>query len=239
MNVKGYKENEVTLLRATENPKELLELASNITMKQAFKTAGADNLEKRIKYLLDANHTSPFEHIGYTFLIEGASRSFLAQISRHRMASYTSGSQHYQDYRDYGFKIADEWVGNEVVAEAINHSMDAYKALIAQGIPQQEARQVLPNGMENNLMMTANARSLVNFFNLRLCYRNTDEIQDVAEKMYVKCNEHLPELFKYIGPDCYRGDFSPESQRAGPSSAGIKCKQGKMCCGKPWEPRIE
>lgn len=47
-----------------------------------------------------------------------------------------------------------------------------------------------------------NARSLINFFNLRLCYRNTDEIRIIANKMFILCKKHLPELFNYIGPDC-------------------------------------
>jgi thymidylate synthase (FAD) len=218
MKIKGYSDNEIELIRATTNPIELMELATNITMQKNFETAGADNIEKRIKYLIDANHTSPFEHVKYTFMIKGATRSFLAQITRHRMASYTSGSQHYQDYSDYGFRITDKHKDNSVIDVIANNIMDGYKRLMEMGVPNYEARQILPMGMENNLMVTMNARSLGNFFNLRLCNRNTDEIKSVAEGMYRHCVNHFPEYFRHIGPDCHMDRY----------------RQGPMYCGKKW-----
>ena len=92
--------------------------------------------------------------------------------------------------------------------------MEAYRELIADGVPKEEARQVLPNGMENNLMVTINARSLANFLNLRMCNRNTKEIKMVAEKMYDLVQPHFPEFFNNVGPDC----------------SISKCRQGKLIC---------
>ena len=108
MKIKGYSDIDIQLIGATGNPLELMARVTVITMKKNFEDNGCDNTEKKIKYLITANHTSPLEHVNYTFQIKEATRSFLAQITRHRIASYTSGSQHYQDYRDYGLKIADE-----------------------------------------------------------------------------------------------------------------------------------
>ena len=218
MKILGYSEITVKLLRYTDNPKEILEMALNMTMKQNFTPQNKD-ISRVIKYIIDANHTSPLEHIYYTFLIKGATRSFLAQITRHRIASYTSGSQHYQKYSDYNFKISDTLKNNLLIKDASNKLMDIYNELINQGISKEEARQILPNGMENNLLFTINARSLINFLNLRLCYRNTSEIQIVSEKILKLLIPTFPELWNNIGPDCYMKN---------------KCYQGKMGCNKKW-----
>jgi len=222
--INNYESIDVSLLQATPKPLEMVNIAANITMKKDFDKKNLKGINSKIKFLLDANHTSPFEHIVYSFLVKGASRSFLAQMTRHRMASYTSGSQHYQNYSDYGFRIESPHTDNELIDKTLDTIMNTYNTLIEEGVPKYEARQILPNGMENNLMITMNARSLINFYNLRLCNRNTAEIHTVAHKMHGLTMEHFPELFKYIGPDCY--------QNGG-------CKQGKMTCGTIWKPDVK
>jgi len=217
MELQTYNNIKVSLLKSDDNYLEVLNQATNITMKQDFKDFDKEKITKTIKYLLKANHTSIFEHINYTFLIEGASRSYLAQQTRHRIASYTSGSQHYQNYKNYEAGVIG---GLHPTIEALykdsmDSSMEVYNELIKLGMPKYEARQVLPNGMQNNLMITINARSLINFFQLRLCYRNTEEIRIVSVKMYQLCLEHFPELFQYVGPTCVMTG---------------KCNQGKMAC---------
>lgn len=225
--IKDYTDSEVKLLVATPFPVDLIKKTVAVTKHKDFMSKSIDNMDKIIKYLLEANHTSVFEHIVYTFIIKGASRSFLAQITRHRMASYTSGSQHYQDYRDYGFKIDKQHAsGNslQLYKESVDESRKKYIELIENGIPNHEARQVLPNASENNLIVTINARSLINFFNLRLCRRNTREIRTIASKMYEYCINHFPELFTYVGPDCYMKN---------------KCFQGNQSCGEKYSTVVE
>lgn len=218
--IKRYDDITVKLIRSTSYPLDIINTSANITMKKNFQDLSYHGIKKKIKFLLDANHTSVFEHISYTFLIIGASRSFLAQMTRHRMASYTSGSQHYQNYSEYGFRISKEFSKNRILKNHIKNMIIAYNKLIKAGMPHHEARQLLPNGMENNLMITINARSLINFLNLRLCSRNTEEIKIVADKVYKLVNEHFPELFDHIGPDCFTR----------------RCRQGKMSCGIKWKP---
>ena len=54
-----------------------------------------DKVESFLKILGDLGHESPIEHASFTFGIEGVSRSLLAQITRHRIASYSVKSQRY------------------------------------------------------------------------------------------------------------------------------------------------
>lgn len=190
----------VILKYATPKPKEIINTAIQLTMKKDLINKDAD--EKVIRFLLSANHTSLFEHINYTFLVKGVSRSFLAQLSRHRMASLTTGSQHYQDYRDYPFIMSETVANNLLATKTFDQITYCYKHLREIGILPEEARQILPNACEVQLLWTINARSLINFLNLRLCRRNVREMLQFAILVKNLLLDHFPELFKHIGPDC-------------------------------------
>jgi thymidylate synthase (FAD) len=208
--IRSYDTIEVILERATEEPMDIIKQAAGLTVGKEIKSDGI------VKSLLKKNHTSLFEHVNYTFLIKGASRSFLAQITRHRIGSFTSGSQHYQDYTDKDFVMDEQHsTGNEFI---IQRMLQCYKELRARNVPRYEARQALPMGIENDLMWTVNARSLVNFLNLRMCLRNVPEMRTVAEKVGRVAYWHFPQLFSEVGPDCVMS----------------RCKQGEMACGQEY-----
>ena len=85
----------------------------------------------------------------------------------------------------------------------------------------EDARFVLPNACETKMVVTMNARSLLNFFRHRCCHRAQWEIQDVANKMLALVCEVAPDMFKKAGPPCLNG----------------ACPEGKMSCGKASEVR--
>ena len=85
----------------------------------------------------------------------------------------------------------------------------------------EDARFVLPNACETQMVMTMNARSLMNFFKIRCCRRAQWEIQDIANQMLALVSAVAPSLFKTAGPSCLNG----------------KCSEGKMSCGKSQEVR--
>ena len=223
MKVQNYGDMEVRLIVCTEGMYYTISLARAITMKQD--TSNINHMQPAdYKFLLVAEHTSLFEHASFTFLLSGISRSLLAQITRHRICSFTAGSQHYQDYSDYPLVI-DSSISNTTNLKksfegALEHSMLTYENAILRGTPKEEARQVLPNAMAVNLLWTINARSLVNFLRLRLCKRNVKEMRVLAEKVWRICYDVLPELFIWVGPQCFMD--------------GV-CKQGKMSCGEKYE----
>ena len=80
---------------------------------------------------------------------------------------------------------------------------------------------MLPNACTTKIMMTMNARSLMNFFRLRCCNRAQWEIRELAWEMLKLCREAAPTLFKKAGPACVSG----------------ACPEGKMPCGKAQEVR--
>ena len=194
-----YRDMEIIVIRSTAVPINVVGMACSLTQKQGIENK-ADS--KLIKYLFTANHTSPFEHCYITLLIKNVSRSFLAQITRHRMGSFTSASQHYQKYDNYPNILDPRMVDMEAVTHICNQADSTYEWIISNGIPKEEARQILPNAKAVNLLWTVNARSLINFFNQRLCKRNVREMRMFAESLLTTCIDWFPDLFIWVGPDC-------------------------------------
>jgi len=221
-NVQTYNEMSVEVMQATPYPAELVALAQSITMNSVASAEIPAFTHKKAKFLLDAEHASLFEHVVYTFLIQGVSRSFLAQITRQRTASPTSGSQHYQSYEDYPCVIAPNKEGQvkDLYQYLFNTSIEIYKALLEHGEPREEARQVLTNAAAVNYLWTIDARNLYMFLRMRLCHRNVTEMSTFAEQVLSLVRPHFPELFDNVGPQCFMD----------------KCKQGFLQCKRgPWK----
>lgn len=198
-----YNDLKIEIIQNTPYPAYLTAKACALTQKQDISeiNAAADHT-KLIKYLFTANHTSPFEHSIITFLISSISRSFLAQITRHRMGSFTSASQHYQKYDTYPNILDPKMIDLDGVKQFLDQADEMYSHLIACAAPKEEARQVLPNAKAVNILWTVNARSLINFFNQRMCWRNVREMRMFAEKLLLVCIDWFPDLFVWVGPDC-------------------------------------
>jgi thymidylate synthase ThyX len=94
---------------------------------------------------------------------------------------------------------------------------NVYTHAIDQGVPHEEARQILPNAMAVNILLTVNARSLMNIFNLRLCNRNTDEMRIIAYKMWRLVDNVWGAYAFECGPDCV-------------VAVDEHCSQGTMRC---------
>ena len=239
----------VTLLAHTPNPEQVVAAAAKLCYSPVGVERLLDDLtpEKSRKFLsmlTDLGHASPTEHANFTFGIEGVSRALLAQITRHRIASYSVQSQRYVRLEDFRFvtppevefdpaakaaflaAMAEEAVHYLKIAQALQTKHKA--ALLAQGLPEKEAaskaeklanedaRFVLPNACETKLITTMNARSLNNFFQHRCCNRAQWEIRALAEEMYRLVYAVAPALFAQSGPACVCG----------------RCPEGKMSCGK-------
>ena len=220
MDIRTYNDIETELIRWTHSPAELVDIAAQHCMKQPENIGSAKANDRLITYLLEAEHENPFEHVVYTFRVNGLSRSGMAQLIRHRIASYTFTSQHYQTYSDYPFVIHPDYDGLPEWFEVFNACLKAYDQLLLRGVPKEEARQVLPNAMSTGFVMTINARSLVNFLRLRLCKRNCAEIMALAWSMRRLAITHFPELFNQVHTMCVMDG---------------KCNQGAMSCGEPYQ----
>lgn len=134
--------------------------------------------DRLIRHVLGSKHLSTVEHLNFTFAIEGVSRALLAQLTRHRVGfAYSVQSQRYvkfsSDSKSGGFDyvVPEKVKANPLVSNAYEEMMDTiqgmYDSLVKWGIPQEDARSVLPQSATCNLVLTVNLRALLDFFNKR------------------------------------------------------------------------
>lgn len=201
-----------------------------------------DDIEKFLNNLSNFGHYSPFEHASFTFIIEGISRTCSHQIVRHRIASYSQQSQRYVDLKDTIKIIVPKEIENDenikqkyidsimndydAYVDITNSLVDKYKKIgieekVATKKALEDARFALPNACETKMVMTMNARSLINFFEKRCCNRAQWEIKEVADQMLDLVLEVAPHLFAKAGAKCVFG----------------ACPEGNKSCGKKQEPR--
>ncbi len=201
-----------------------------------------------IEMLADMGHESPIEHASFTFGIEHVSRALLAQITRHRIASFSVQSQRYVKAKQFEYVTPPRIAANAEALSVYSSFMeeaqktyDKLAALLAEdelaavdsALPEEErrkkaekavledARFVLPNAAATKMVLTMNARSLLNFFRHRCCNRAQWEIRSLADQMLKLCREAAPQIFKNAGPSCLCK----------------ACPEGKMSCGKMPEVR--
>ena len=229
MNLLTYNDMKLTCLRTTESPFGLLKQAAKLTMTTSALIEDRDYTEeeqiKFLKFIIQAEHTSILEHVAWTIYAENISRSLLAQLTRHRIASFTSASQHYSDYSDMPFVVSEEATKLILIHGSLHAANFDYTTMLENNmLPREEARQVLPNASAVNLMMTINARSLLNFIKQRICRRNVEEMRIFADRLVELIGRTWPAFAKCLGPYCfYLG----------------KCNQGKMSCNKLWEVTLD
>ncbi len=240
----------VTLIGYTPEPEKTVAAAAKLCYSPATIDTLMDNLTNEkaaefVRMLAGMGHESPLEHASFTFGIEGASRSLLAQITRHRIGSYSVQSQRYVRETQFEYVTPPEIAAVPQAAAEFECAMQAAQqsydrltnilkekhlaALLAQGMEEkaaaraaekqaiEDARFVLPNACDTKMLVTMNARSLLNFFAHRCCNRAQWEIRAVADQMLALVCEVAPTLFAGAGPSCVCG----------------QCHEGKMSCGRP------
>lgn len=236
----------VEIIEHTPNPEKVIAAAAKLCYSQV----GVDDIlnglseyktKQFLEMLMSFGHESPIEHVSFTFAIEGVSRSLSHQLVRHRIASYSQQSQRYVklDQFDYviPYEISNDENARKIFIEAMEKSQQAYDELVSilkskyidKGMQSkqaekkaiEDARYVFPNACETKIIVTMNARSLMNFFRHRCCNRAQWEIRNLANEMLTQVKHIAPTLFKYAGPACLLG----------------KCPEGKMTCGKMNEMR--
>ncbi len=225
----------VRLLAATPNALELIYAAFRQCYHAGYVGDMWDRLvsgdiprEKQADFvsrILASGHESPVEHVGFTFAVEGVSRTLTHQLVRHRIASYSQQSQRYVDAKDFDYvlppsvaKIPEARARYEAfMAEAAACYRDLQALLAAGGREGQksneDARFVLPGGVETKIVVTMNCRSLLHFFELRCCMRAQWEIRALAGRMLALCREALPVIFASAGAKCERLGYCPEDPR--------------------------
>lgn len=191
----------VTLLDYTEKPiKKLADIASI-----CYGRTEAKDPEALVRKLYESGHHSVFEHLNFTFLVEGISRVCAQQLTRHRHMSFTMRSQRYTDERHADYVIPESWRK----ARLTYYQVDLIEATLANyaeskrlGVPKEDARYILPQAVATDLYVTCNLRSLIHLANERLCLKAQWEIRDLTSLMCASTGPALQYMFK---PKCQSG----------------------------------
>lgn len=226
----------VTLLSHTPDPEKTCALAAR-TCYSALDYPELEALVKEkdqaafLRRIVASGHLSVLEHASFTFGISGVSRALLAQVTRHRIASFSVQSQRYVSLSDgFGYVIPPRIraLGEEAVREferqmgEMQRWYGEWQEKLGSGEGSNEdARFVLPNACETHITMTMNARELLHFFSLRCCNRAQWEIRQMAVEMLRLCKQVSPVIFESAGPGCVSGP----------------CPEGAKSCGRAQEMR--
>jgi thymidylate synthase (FAD) len=225
----------VELLAATSDPEELACRAargdysadwvgSDVPFEEVMDSVEGDTLQEKketlIGHLMRSGHWGPFEHPQATFAVRGVSRACMAQITRHRHASFDVMSLRYVDLSDehdiedrFSFPptfTEEEVVSREGVSEVglsaqertalandvYETCMDAYRRLVDAGVPKEDARMCLPIGTKVNMTFSMNARALMHLLDMRLKADAQWEVRELSRRALEEAKEWMPVTFE-------------------------------------------
>ena len=198
----------VKLLKYTDDPDLVCARAAYSTVSKdgasGLEGIPREKLETILRKVIKSGHHSVVEHAYFTFSLEGLSRACTHQLVRHRIASYSQQSQRYVKFDNLDYVTPPKIQGDakERYDAIMGQLSDAYQNLLNSGVPAEDARYLLPNAATSNIVVSMNARSLLNFFSLRTCLRAQWEIQKVANLMLQEAKKAAPIIFESAGPLC-------------------------------------
>jgi len=230
--MKAISQPVVKLVWHTPNPRRVIAIAARMTysakpVEQLSEDITEAETASSVRAILERHHWSVLRHVSFCFTVSGVSRALSHQLVRHAVGfAYEQRSQHYRVENDSSYIEPPTLSGNPVYEDAMGDANDAYRSLIAMGVPREDARMVLPSGIETQLVMTANAEAVLNLVKARACRVNTSEILSVAVQVRNIVKDIIPEMHGYLGPTCW--------------SQGL-CFEGHKyykVCNRPWKPAV-
>lgn len=247
----------VKLISYTPNPEKVIAAAAKLCYSSSIIENIMDGLTRDkvaafIEKLEKMGHQSPFEHASFTFGVEGVSRSFLAQITRHRLASYSVQSQRYVDKSKFE-PVIPNIINNDpetkkYFCDVMNYERYAYVKLlnmilwklIKKNYPETIS---LANFREKNKkeynkykkIAQENARSVLpNACDTKIIF--TMNVRELYHFFNLRCCERAQDEIREVA---YRMldlcvKVSPVLFKyAGPPCVIGKCPEGDMSCGHP------
>lgn len=190
----------VTLIQSTPHPIETISKIASICYDSDPKSALG-----LVKHLYRNGHHSCFEHIYFTFKIEDISRACSHQLVRHRHCSFTQRSQRYCSEEGFRVVLPDSLGKDDKVTSYFGLMDDIenhYDELTALGVPNEDARYILPNACTTSLYLSCNLRELIHICNERLCARAQWEIRALVREMVSLVD---PQLKFMLVPKCKSG----------------------------------
>lgn len=185
----------------------------------------ARSATKFVKMLIARGHFSVLEHTSLTVRFKNVSRGFTHELVRHRLCAFSQESTRYVDYAKRGGEVDLDRFSVSVVApphrdenekvelkdgrkisfkEMARETEEFYRALRKAGWLPEDARQILPNGLKAEIVVTANLREWMHILYMRTAKVAHWEIRAVMVELLRDLKQILPpvfELFAIAGKD--------------------------------------
>lgn len=207
----------VRLIAHTHNPDVVVGAAARSCRSQKaadeLMKEGREKLLASLNICVKHSHQSVVEHASFTFSVEGVSRACTHELVRHRIASYSQQTQRIVKLEEKYVtpsSISKNKEANVTYCRMMDLAWKTYAEFINSGIPIEDARYVLPNASSTNIVVTMNARSLINFFKMRCCNHAQWEIRELAYEMLRQVKKVAPAIFAKAGPACVAENICPE-----------------------------
>lgn len=198
----------VELLFITPEAEKLIETAGR-TAYLSFSRQGKDTEKAFIRMLVKQGHLSVLEHAYATFRISGISRAFTHQLVRHRLCSFTQQSQRYVNEDDFNYieppTVKDNPEAHSTFVDFMDKAKRTYAKLQQLKIRKEDARFVLPNAVESQIVATANLREWRHIIGVRSNPGAQWEIRKLAIEILQILKQHAPTIFE---------DFEIDVQKA-------------------------
>lgn len=185
------------LIQITAEPELLIESAMRTCYNSHDKCDGSiECARKLIKKAIKVWHLDVIEAASASFEIE-CSRAAMAQITRHRLASFQVESQRYVKYDHPRFIYPEKYTdGKPYFLECMKIALEMYNSLIeSYGFKKEDARFVLPEAWATKIVATANFRSWRHFIELRSDKSAQWEVRDISDQILKILNKRAPSCF--------------------------------------------
>lgn len=166
---------------------------------------------EHLQAMLDTHLTAPLENIKFHWLIEGVDRGFTHQLVRQRTADYGQESLRFAVKTN----LADECVlppslrelpAHHPTRQMIDKHLEDTEALtnylVANGIPQEDARSYLPTAVATRIHYVTDLRNMIHHIGNRLCTQAQFHWRDVFTQMREQVRTYTPD-FSWIDAHGY------------------------------------
>jgi thymidylate synthase (FAD) len=204
----------VTWQTDTEVASEVLTEVSGRLCYMSFARPRPGGNKAYLDHILEVGHGSVLEHAVWDFIFVGVSRALTHELVRHRHMGYSQLSQRYVDesvaeYVEPDCIAADPEL-HRIWLEAVAQSHQAYIQLaqrlqesfkdepdrtLRRKLARQAARSVLPNATETKIFVSANARALRHFIEMRASRHAEVEIRKLAVQVLQLMQQEAPHVF--------------------------------------------
>jgi thymidylate synthase (FAD) len=208
---------QVQLMAITPNAEEVIEDACRTCYLSFHRKNPPESTRELITKILEKGHHSVLEHAAATFRVLGASRVFTHEMVRHRFVSPSQQSQRYvNEARSEVVVPPSVAAAPEAAVEfrrVVDDAHQAYRKLVALGVPKEDARYLLPGGTVSEIVLSANFREWRHVFEVRCHPRAHWEIRQVCLEMLRVLKHEAPIVFDDFKIDEARAMACIETQR--------------------------